>query len=381
MSHVSSTDVRLFVALANPEKTNIDNVDVSGVTSTLKLSSSLPTAANGAVGATVASARPASIVEEDAHEDAYSGSDSGNSTVSSSNSSDSDSESGTNKKEEEWPAPTARVTPTDHTAPSMVLNHKSASSVRSLSSNSSFSRRVQELSKAGSTVSLPSKPSRETKISPFATRSPALPPLPANAIDTTPSLSKEEKEEIMLEKQSVLLELERMKAQGITLSKQYTLSDRIDDMQFEVRRHLLNIDEQNTVQFMRDGMRLAFTGVEIANSKMGPFLDLDGWAAEVSKDISKYDSSLSRLYRKYWKRSAMSPEMELAVGILGSMGMHHFKKKFMGNVMGAAMGGGGIMGGLGNFTQNANKKNAETANKRAPLDSSDDEEGLPASFQ
>jgi len=131
-------------------------------------------------------------------------------------------------------------------------------------------------------------------------------------------------DDLLLEKQSVLLELERLRGQGITLSKLYTLDDRIEDMEFEVRRHLLNAEERRSVEFMRDSMRLMFTGIEIANGKLGPFLDLDGWAADIGKDINKYDSALSRLYRKYWRRSAMSPEMELAVGVLRSMGMFHF---------------------------------------------------------
>ena len=203
--------------------------------------------------------------------------------------------------------------------------------------------------------------------------------------------TKEEEEEILLEKQSVLLELERLKGQGILLSKNYTIHDRIEDMQFEVRRHLLNIEEQNTIQFMRDGMRLAFTGIEILNGKLGPFLELDGWASEISTDITKYDSALSRMYRKYWKRSAMSPEMEITVGVLGSMGMHHFKKKFMSKMMGGIGGmGSGPMGGLGGAMGGAMgggngipKFRKPNSNHRRPQPSrmeSSDEEGLPESF-
>jgi len=75
-------------------------------------------------------------------------------------------------------------------------------------------------------------------------------------------------------------------------------------LQFEVRCHLLNAEECRSVEFMRESMRLMFTGVEIANGELGPFLDLDGWAANVGKDINKYDLALSRLYRKYWESAA-----------------------------------------------------------------------------
>jgi len=183
-------------------------------------------------------------------------------------------------------------------------------------------------------------------------------------------------EDLLLEKQSVLLELERLRGQGATLSKQYTLMDRIEDMEFEVRRHLLNAEERRSVEFVRDSMRLMFTGVEIANGKLGPFLDLDGWAADVGKDINKYDSALSRLNRKYWRRSAMSPKMELAVGVLGSMGMFHFQKRVMGGV-------GNVGGKFAASLAPATRPKVASSSRPAPADlrelSSDDEE-LPSVF-
>jgi len=173
---------------------------------------------------------------------------------------------------------------------------------------------------------------------------------------------------LLLEMQSVLLELERLRGQGIALSKHYTLADRIEDMEFEVRRHLLNAEERRSVEFMRNSMRLMFTGIEIANGKLGPFLDLDGWAADVGKDINKYDSALSRLYRKYWRRSAMSPEMELAVGVLGSMGMFHFQKRVMGGV-------GNVGGMLAASLAPAPRAHTRSAPVEPHAVSSDDEEG------
>ena len=138
-------------------------------------------------------------------------------------------------------------------------------------------------------------------------------------------------DDLMLEKQSVLLELERLKAQGLTLSKQYTVDDNLADMQFEIRRHMMHIDELNSISFMKDGLRLVFTGIETANRSLGPFLELDGWGASASAELSthKYDATLSKLFRKYWRQGGSSPpEMELAMAVLGSMGSYHFKNKF-----------------------------------------------------
>jgi len=137
-------------------------------------------------------------------------------------------------------------------------------------------------------------------------------------------------EEIMLEKQSVILELERLKAQGIKLSKEYTLDDNLADMQFEVRRHLLYIDETNNISLMKDGLKLLFGGIEGGNRAVGSILQLDGWSAHACTELDrhKYDQSLSALYRKYWRRGSSSPEMELAFGVLSSLGTWHVKQQF-----------------------------------------------------
>lgn len=178
-----------------------------------------------------------------------------------------------------------------------------------------------------------------------------------------------------LEKQSVLLDLERLKLQGISLSKEWSMHDRLDDMQFEVRRHLLHLDEQNTVTMMRDGMRLACTGLEMVSQRFA-ILDLSGWSNEVCCDMNKYDSALSRLYRKYWRRGySNSPEMEIAMGIIGSMGMHHFRQKFSSHMMpGMASGFGGLGGTMPSFSP---PRGHATSAPRSVGSESDDESAPP----
>ena len=191
-----------------------------------------------------------------------------------------------------------------------------------------------------------------------------------------------------LEKQQVLMDMERLKLQGITLSKKWTLNDRLDDMQFEVKRHMLHIDEMNNINMMRDGMRLLCSGFEMVNTKFG-FLELEGWAGEVCSDMEKYDNALGRIYRKYWKRGTQnSPEMEIALGLIGSMGMYHFKKKMQNKMFGkkqSGMPGGfpfpgmaGLGGGLNFPTENTKPKyNQSKKNAISESDSSDDEDVPP----
>ena len=123
------------------------------------------------------------------------------------------------------------------------------------------------------------------------------------------------------------MDIQRLKLQGIQFSKEWTTEDRLDDMQFEIRRHMLHIEEVNNMNYMRDGMRMVCTGIEMLNGRLH-LLDLTGWASNVCKDMNKYDPALSKIYRKYWRRStSSSPEMEIAMGMLTSMGMYHFKRK------------------------------------------------------
>lgn len=183
--------------------------------------------------------------------------------------------------------------------------------MRSLSSSSAGLSQAHDLTRSREHVAV--QPSLPTKL-------PAL-----------PTAGSADAENVILEKQDVLMELERLRKAGVRLTKTYTLEDDIVDMQFEVRRQMMHLDELNAINFMKDAMRIAFTGVELANNKVGPFLDLDGWSVAIGNDINKYDHSLSKLYKKYWRRNTnAAPEVELALGIVGSMTMFHFRKKMHG---------------------------------------------------
>ncbi len=134
--------------------------------------------------------------------------------------------------------------------------------------------------------------------------------------------------DVTMEKQASLLELQRLRQQGVNLSKNFTMEDSLQSMQFEIRRHVMEMQEGRTLGLMRDGMSLFFTGLEMANQKFGPVLDLNGWAAEVCKDKARFDPALARLYRKYYRRSQMSAEMELMMAVGASAVMYHMSRKF-----------------------------------------------------
>ena len=118
------------------------------------------------------------------------------------------------------------------------------------------------------------------------------------------------------------------------MTKKWSMEDNLEDMLLEVRRHVMAEDEKKNVEFMRDGLRLFVTGIEVVNNRLG-LLDLEGWANEASRDLEKHDENLGRIYRKYCRRStSRNPETEIAMAIASSMGMHHVKRMMAKTMLG-----------------------------------------------
>ena len=140
----------------------------------------------------------------------------------------------------------------------------------------------------------------------------------------------EDKDSERREKQGFLIELSNLEKRGVLLTRKFTMSDSLVDIQFEFDRQTSNLSTLNTVSFMRDSLKLAITGIELANNRLGPVLSIEGWANSVTEDMSRYDHCLERLYKRYWRKTTMSPIVELGFLILGSAMTYHFKMKFFG---------------------------------------------------
>ena len=144
------------------------------------------------------------------------------------------------------------------------------------------------------------------------------------------------REELDYAKTSVLLELERLRGMGCKLTREYGMHDSLEEMEYEARRHVLMMEEQNSVNMMKDGLRLFVSGVEFANGKFGPFLSLDGFSQSFSSELTtgKHNMTLTKLHRKYFKTPVQSsPEVELAMAMMGAAAMHHFQRSYMHKVM------------------------------------------------
>ena len=132
-------------------------------------------------------------------------------------------------------------------------------------------------------------------------------------------------------KRQLLVDIERLRAKGATLSR-LGMGDSRADMEFEIRRVEMEQSERDTVAMMSDGLKLALTGIEFANTRLS-LLDLEGWSAQVTSDMERYHGALTRLYKKYYKRGSSRPEMEIVLALFSSMIMFHIRRKFVGGAM------------------------------------------------
>lgn len=126
-----------------------------------------------------------------------------------------------------------------------------------------------------------------------------------------------------------LHELNRMRLGGSKLSREYTNDDNVADIEFECNRIKANEDQNSTVSFMKDAIKLGATGLELLNNKFD-ILRLNGWSGEVTRDMDRYNRPLSKIYQRYWRRGSVSPFVELGFLLFGSLIVHHFKNVLTG---------------------------------------------------
>ena len=99
----------------------------------------------------------------------------------------------------------------------------------------------------------------------------------------------------------------------------------IRDLQFIYNRNKNDQNTKSTVRFMKDVVKLGLTGIEGANEYFGPFINLKGWARHATQDMSRYDSCLEKIYKRYWRKGSVNPFMDLGLLIVGSAVVYHFQ--------------------------------------------------------
>jgi hypothetical protein len=80
---------------------------------------------------------------------------------------------------------------------------------------------------------------------------------------------------------------------------------------------------------MKNLLQMLFTGIEMGNARFGPWLELQGWSKTATRDMSKYDGPLTRIYQRIWRHGSINPFVELGMLVGGSMIMYHAQNKML----------------------------------------------------
>ena len=126
------------------------------------------------------------------------------------------------------------------------------------------------------------------------------------------------------EKQSLLIELQRLEHKGVRLTRTFSMKNSLEDIRFEVEKQKDLIMREESVKWMQNALITFVHGVEIMNNKFDPIgAKLNGWSNSVMEDISSYESIFERLHEKYKGSVEMAPELELLLTLAQSAFMFH----------------------------------------------------------
>ena len=148
--------------------------------------------------------------------------------------------------------------------------------------------------------------------------------IPVDPTSEPPPKPKLSDEEVLKQKFSFIRKLEALEKQGVTVSRKYTMDDKLEEMQGEYEMIKSDISKRNSVKF-QGKMLLAFaSGIEFLNSKFDPFdINLDGWGEAINENINEYDEVFGELHEKYGSKAKMAPELKLLFMLGGSAAMLH----------------------------------------------------------
>ncbi len=135
---------------------------------------------------------------------------------------------------------------------------------------------------------------------------------------------------IRREKQEILFQLLREypdEAKG-----QWNIEVPLFELKYELKRRQAYQTEKDQIFFIKNLLKMVLIGIEYGNKKIGPILELEGWANSVTSNMSQFDRCITALYRRYFKKKSMDPLVEFVWLLLGSMIMWHIQSKYLGGV-------------------------------------------------
>ena len=134
-------------------------------------------------------------------------------------------------------------------------------------------------------------------------------------------------DEIIREKQAMLLKLARLERRGYCPAKKYTMNDNYKELKTVTDSLEYEKNRDDAVKMQRKGLMTVVSILEYVNTSYNPFdLHLDGWTESVFENLDDYDDVFEELYEKYQMNVSVSPEVKLIGMVGGSALMFHFTK-------------------------------------------------------
>jgi len=149
-------------------------------------------------------------------------------------------------------------------------------------------------------------------------------------IDDNESVNTEILLEIESEKEALLQELSFLESQGSYVPvKKLTMKDKLEEIQFQYDKVQSEINTSQGVEMVKSGIKMGSVVLEFGLKKLGIPL-VEGFSTNLNKDSHKFNRPLTKLYKKYWRKGSSSPEMELAMIVLGSLAWTMIQNKMQG---------------------------------------------------
>lgn len=142
------------------------------------------------------------------------------------------------------------------------------------------------------------------------------------------------REEELKRKFTVLRKLDALRAKGISISKDYNMDSKLEEMEGEYELLKSEKEKSNSIKFQGNMMCMCVQGLEYLNKTFDPFdVDLDGWHDQVTENINDYDEIFAELHEKYKSKATIAPELKLLFQLGGSALMVHMSNKMMSSLM------------------------------------------------
>lgn len=149
-------------------------------------------------------------------------------------------------------------------------------------------------------------------------------------INRTPIAAKSPVIDVKHCKQDLLKKLNELKMNGYTLTRNYSMSDSLEDMDNEYNSLKNYVDKKNGVKMISTSLVHLVSVVEFLNDKYDPFdFHLSGWSESISSQVNNWNDVLEEIYEKYKSSGRkLSPEIKLVYLILTSAAMFHLTSSF-----------------------------------------------------